>query len=99
MTDDERAEAELRERQQRDEDLRFIMSSKQGRRFVWRVIDSLSAAFSPSFAGEAQATAYNEGRRAVGLGLVMETQRVCQREYVAMLAEQLEAKERKRDQE
>ncbi len=84
---------------QREADLRAVLQTPAGRRLYWRLVNEVSCAFGPSFAGDAHATAYNEGRRAVGLAMVLEAQTLQPDEYVAMLAEavqdQRKAKERR----
>jgi hypothetical protein len=75
---------ELRRKQ--DEDLRHVLAEPQGRRLLWRLIDS-AGTFGASYAGEPQATAFNEGRRSVGIALMLEAQRVAQARYVQMLQE------------
>lgn len=80
-----------REDQQRLEgDLRAVMSMPQGRRFVWWLIDAVGGTFSPSYAEDGLNTAYNEGRRAVGIGLMTEVQRVVPESYLTMLREAVE---------
>lgn len=82
-----------KERLLRDADLRAVLGTEAGRRFVWRLIDG-SGVFSQSYAGEALANAFNEGRRAVGIALMQESQTVSSRLYVEMLAEELARLER-----
>jgi len=77
-------------RRQAADDIRNIMASAPGRRFVWRLIDG-AGTFRAAFAGDAWTTAYNEGRRAVGIALMLEAQRVASAEYVLMLTEQAQA--------
>jgi hypothetical protein len=58
----ERAELDTRAR-----DLRVVMSTAEGRRFVVWVIEDVCRSSSLSYAaGNPDATAHNEGRRAVG---------------------------------
>lgn len=49
-------------------DLRFILSSEQGRRFVWKQL-SLCGVFKTSFTGNSE-TFFLEGRRDIGLRLL-----------------------------
>jgi hypothetical protein len=78
------------EKEQREADWKWVMSSETGRRFVWRIIDEISGATNGSFsAGAPDLTAFNEGRRAVGLQLISESQRITEKEYVHMVCEQL----------
>jgi len=81
-------------REQADQDLRAVLLTPAGRRFVWRVVESMTRSLDGSFAGEAtHATAYNEGLRAVGLHITLETQRVAPELYVVMLQEALQERE------
>lgn len=70
-------------------DLRAVMSSPQGRRFVWRLLDA-AGVFSASYTADPNSTAYAEGRRAMGLWLMREAQTVARDPYVAMVREALE---------
>lgn len=73
---------------QADEDLRSVLSTVPGRRFVWRLVDGEAGVATPSFAGEqTHGTAYREGKRAVGLQLVLDCQRVAPTDYVQMVSE------------
>ena len=80
-----------------DRDLREVMDTRAGRRVVWRIIDLKARVAASSFAGEeTHAMAYAEGRRAVGLDLMAHAQRVAPTEYVHMLAEATEERERQK---
>jgi len=72
-------------------DLKSVMSTEAGRRFVWGLIED-AGAFAPSFTGTAATTDFNEGRRSVGLGLMVAAQRDATDLYVTALQEQLAAK-------
>lgn len=75
---------------QDDTDLRALMAGAQGRRFVWRIISRAAGTFDTSFAGEAHASsAFNEGRRSIGIALMRETQKLAPMSYVEMLSEAL----------
>jgi hypothetical protein len=53
------------------EDIKFICASPQGRRFIWDVIVNMGGVYGSSFvAGSIDITAYNEGRRAIGLKIL-----------------------------
>ena len=60
--------ARLAERQ-RAEVIRSIMSSTQGRAWLWDVLSS-TAMFHTTFNGDALASAFQEGRRSVGLAFL-----------------------------
>lgn len=76
---------------QRDEDLRNVMGTAAGRRFVWRLIDEHAGTFGGSFSSDALTTAFNEGRRSVGRELMTEAQRLATSAYMDMLREHLDA--------
>lgn len=53
-------------------DLRDVLSTRQGRRFVWKQLAS-AGVFRLSFVhGEPETTIFNEGRRSLGLALMAE---------------------------
>jgi hypothetical protein len=55
--------------QQTHNDLLTVLSTPEGRRFVWGLVAQCGC-FVQSFNGDALATAFNEGRRSVGLSLL-----------------------------
>lgn len=75
----------------RDADTRAVMGTAGGRRFVWALLAGRTNSFSVSYTGEALGTAHNEGRRAVGLELMVELQALCPEAYVLMLQEAMSA--------
>jgi alkylation response protein AidB-like acyl-CoA dehydrogenase len=88
----ERAEAEkkLRERlaQEAEEaDIRRLMTSKWGRRFLWRLMDQ-AGVFRLSYAPDAMAMAFAEGNRNSGLRILNLIHTLCPEHYPAMLKEQ-----------
>lgn len=60
--------ARIAERQ-REDVTRSLMSTTSGREFVWNILDSCQV-FSSTFTAEALTSAFNEGRRSVGLQLL-----------------------------
>ena len=74
---------------QRDDDLRAWLTTPQGRRSFWRVLDRECGLFALSYRGNAD-TYFREGQRSIGLTLMSEAQRVCPDLYVLALNEQLE---------
>lgn len=74
-------------------DLRYVMGSKQGRRLVYRLLSG-AGLYRLSFAADPLVTAFNEGARNVGLGWMSEIMEACPERYTEMLDEQKEAKER-----
>jgi hypothetical protein len=78
--------------QQRDDDVRAVLSTIEGRRFLWRLLEA-GGLWGPSYAETATATAYNEGRRSVAINLMLELQRVAPERYLQALREHQEAVE------
>ena len=81
-------EQELRAETQsrRDEDLRFVMSTETGRRFMWDLLGR-TGLYQTSFTGNSE-TFFREGRRAVGLEQLAHITTACPTEYMAMMKEQ-----------
>ncbi len=71
------------------EDLQGILNSKAGRRFVWRLLDR-AGVYRTSFNNSGSITAFNEGRREVGLFLLNEIHEVAPDAYLVMLKEHTE---------
>lgn len=63
-------EAALRE-QERIEGLAYLTSTRSGRAWLWALLAKCGV-FSQTFNGEALTSAFNEGRRTVGLDLLNE---------------------------
>ena len=74
------------ERLQLDEATRWLMGNAQGRRFVWSLLGK-AGVFRSSMAPSAEATAFNEGRRDLGLGLLADVMRLCPEQYGRMQSE------------
>lgn len=77
----------------RGEDLIRLMSSKEGRRTVYWVIDEVCQLYSSSFAGNDRETNYLEGRRSVAIAIMRELQRTCPAQYSEMIREAIVANE------
>lgn len=85
-----RADKAARERlaQEAEEaDIRRLMSSKWGRRFLWRLMDQ-AGVFRLSYAPDALATAFAEGNRNYGLRILNLIHALAPEHYPAMLKEQ-----------
>ena len=82
--------AKQSEKQRRDrdrKDLRDVLSTVQGRRFVWKQLEQ-SGVFRLSIAfGEPQRTDFNEGRRSLGLALMADIHALDPALYVQMATE------------
>ncbi len=86
----DKAERELRERLERqaeEADVRWLMSSKRGRRIVWRQLDQ-AGVFRSSFNTNAMTMAFAEGGRNQGLRLLAMVHKLCPDQYPAMMKEQ-----------
>lgn len=77
-----RAETQM----QRDEDLRFVMSTNSGRRFVWDLLGE-TGLYQTSFTGNSE-TFFKEGKRQIGLLLLARITALAPEEYMAMIKEQ-----------
>lgn len=72
-------------REQELEDVKFILGSLQGRRFVWRYLEECGV-FKTSFTGTSQ-TFFLEGERNVGLRLLADINEAQPEAYVTMMKE------------
>lgn len=77
---------------QRD-DLKHVMSSVQGRRLIWLLLNN-AGVFSLSFTGDNASTNFNEGRRNEGLRLFNEVMTHCPDLYLTMANEAREDEEK-----
>ena len=73
------------------DDIRWLMSSRRGRRIVWRLLD-LSGPFRLSFDPNAIKMAFNEGNRNLGNQIFAEVMSICPEQYPVMVAEQKDGK-------
>lgn len=92
-TDDEQAQATLRDRErdtqrQADEDLRAIMLTPSGRRFMYWLTYDVCGVENGIWSPSAEIH-FQEGRRSVGIQVKNEAQRVAPREYVQMIMERI----------
>ena len=93
-TEAEHAKEARRQQEQERSDLCKVMSSKEGRRFIWRLL-SEAGVFRLSFdANNAMRTAFNEGERNRGIALLTEVMDACPQRYLEAQRENIEAKER-----
>ncbi|MBS0539369.1 MAG: hypothetical protein JSR47_11465 [Proteobacteria bacterium] len=83
---DRRRKAANVERLQADEALRWLMADARGRRFVWGQL-SRAGLFHSSMAATPELTAFNEGRRDIGLTLLSDVMRLSPEGYARMQAE------------
>ena len=71
-------------------DLAWLLADPRGRRFYWRLIDRICGTFGTSIAADPIGTAYNEGRRSIGVALMRRAQLERPDDYAAALVEALE---------
>lgn len=86
-----KADADQRSRLSRDteeSDLKWLMSSKRGRRIVWRLLDR-AGVFRLSFNTNAMQMAFAEGNRNEGLRVLAQIHTLCPELYPAMVREQI----------
>lgn len=84
------ADTDLRRRLAKDTeqaDFRWLMSSKRGRRIVWRLLER-AGVYRLSFNTDAMAMAFAEGNRNEGLRLMALIHTLCPELYAVMVKEQ-----------
>lgn len=69
------------------EDIRKIMNSAEGVRFIKRVM-ARTHYFEQSFTGEAMGTSFNEGSRSIGLFISSEVFTACPQHYTKLLEQE-----------
>jgi hypothetical protein len=80
-----RLRGELKTRQ--DDDLRTVMGTEQGRRFIWDLLGD-AGVYRTSFTGNSE-TFFNEGKRQIGLAILARITETCPGEYLKMQQEAL----------
>lgn len=87
MQDDrERAREQKRLEAEQLDDIRWLMSSRRGRRIMWRIL-SHCGTFARTLDTNALLMASNEGKRSVGSSLFGLVMQACPEQYVAMTEE------------
>lgn len=77
------------------EDIKKVLSTPEGRRFIWRLMGE-SGVFRSSFTGPAERTYFNEGQRDIGLLILKEVNNAKPSAFAQMQNESLsEAKDKK----
>jgi hypothetical protein len=71
-----------------DGDLVWLMNQREGRRFLWRLLQSCHL-YETSFTGT-NATFFREGERNVGLQVLLDVIRLCPELHARMMAESKE---------
>lgn len=73
-------------RELEEADLKWLMSSKRGRRIIWRLL-SQAGVFQPVFHPTAMIMSYQEGKRNYGLQILTEVNKHCSDLYPTMMKE------------
>ncbi|MBF8177814.1 Bbp19 family protein [Herminiimonas contaminans] len=81
----DRKKKELRGRERELEDLRVVLSTKEGRRFYWKTLCDCGV-FKSSFTGNST-TFFNEGKRDIGLKLLADLMEADAKKYLLMTEE------------
>lgn len=96
-------EEQKREHQKNIDDVRKILKTPEGRRYFWRKMSECGI-FHSSFNPNSNQTAFNEGERNIGLGMLDEINEAdvaafaqMQNEYLSALNSKKEAKEAEND--
>lgn len=93
---------QIADAEQASDALKAVMQSREGRKFAWHLIDDSGcngSSFDPTNPDPC-VTAFNEGRRRVGLQLQNKLYALCPDLYDAMLRERsVELERRKKEQE
>ncbi|HVW78516.1 MAG TPA: hypothetical protein VHB45_12945 [Alloacidobacterium sp.] len=87
---EDRRELDARKRLLREKeiaDIKWLMSSRRGRRIMWRLLE-MSGPFRLSFDTNAMRMAFNEGNRNLGNQLFHEVMTLCPELYPVMVKEQ-----------
>lgn len=83
---DARNRRERRARERRDNDVKWLMSTPEGRRVAWHLL-SMAGLFRTSFTGDSNTTCFNEGQRNLGLMLQSDILQVCPEKYLLAMKE------------
>jgi hypothetical protein len=83
------SEGDAHQRRTELEDLRWLMSDKRGRRFMFRLLSD-SGLYRLSFAYDAAATAFNEGQRNLGLRFLNDVMEHCPERFLEMQQERVQ---------
>jgi hypothetical protein len=91
--------ADMMDRQQEINDLKTVLSTRAGRRYLWRLLGQ-AGVFRLSFvAGAPDATAFNEGARNLGRSVMAEIMDEAPNSFLAMQKEAIDDEQRRREEE
>lgn len=86
-------------REREIEDLKAVLGTPQGRRFIWRLLGQ-AGIFRPSFvAGSPDTTAFNDGARNQGLNLMAEVMSEAPKQFLTMQQEAMADEQKRRDED
>jgi hypothetical protein len=83
-------------RQRKADDVKRLMSSRWGRRFMWELL-AAAGTYQQTFNTNAMQMAFNEGKRSVGNQLLAYVQATCPERFVEMLKEHQDDERRSND--
>lgn len=85
--------AELQERYERQQkdDLRAVLSTPEGRRLVWRIVDEIAGVHGKAFHGSPEVALHAEGRRSVGIDLMLAVQTLDPTLWQQVIADRMNA--------
>ena len=84
---DSKKSEERIDRQNEESDIKWLMSSKRGRRLIWRLLEQ-AGVFRSSFNTNAMAMSFAEGNRNYGLQILNLIHTLCPELYPTMIKEQ-----------
>lgn len=88
---------EFLRREQERNDLRAVMDTAAGRRFVWKLLSDAGVFRSSYVAGQADTTAFNEGGRNRGLTLLGDIMNDAPEKYLIMQKEAIDNDQKQRE--
>lgn len=77
-------------REQEMDDIRFLMDSVQGRRFLWRILEKGNI-FGPSYTPNGGNIFFNDGMKNVACFVLQEIMEECGDQFIIMMNEDKEA--------
>lgn len=80
------ADAQAEARRLEIEDIQWLMADKRGRRIMWRLLAE-AGIYRTSFNNSGSVTAFNEGKRQIGLVLIAEINDHAANQFLVMLKE------------
>lgn len=90
---------ERKSRQKEISDIKSILNKPEGRRYIWRLLCKCGI-FNNSFTGDSNLTAFNEGKRNIGLDILLDVNEAepaafarMQNEYISALKSKKEAQD------